>query len=247
MATNPAVREDRAARLHFETTRWSLVERARSNENHDEALGDLLERLWGPVYAWLRRSGRREDEARDLAQGFMADVVLGRDLLRNADPARGRLRSLVLASLKRYLIDQHRRVTVRPDLRANAASLAAVEERAASTYRGDDADTLFERRWSAAVLDAALRRVRDRLVAAERETHWRAFELRVLLPATTGRATPSTLDVAAACGFRTPALAAAAVQSVRKKTLATLREVIGETTSPESIEEEYQRLLRLLG
>jgi len=69
MAADQGVRVDRVVRLQFETTRWSLVDRARTDDGH-EALNDLLERLWGPVYAWLRRSGRSEEGARDLTQGF---------------------------------------------------------------------------------------------------------------------------------------------------------------------------------
>ena len=65
-------------------------------------------RYWGAIYAYIRQSGRRDDEARELTQGFIADVLLGRNLLSKLDEGRGQFRTLLLSSVRNYLADVYR-------------------------------------------------------------------------------------------------------------------------------------------
>lgn len=82
-------------------THWSLIRAAGDAESprHAEALSDLAQRYWHPLYAFARRRGTSPDDARDLTQGFLSGF-LERNAAHNADPARGRFRTFLLTSEK---------------------------------------------------------------------------------------------------------------------------------------------------
>jgi RNA polymerase sigma-70 factor (ECF subfamily) len=56
----------------FPTTRWTRVAelQAGSPEEAGRALEQLCGSYWYPVYAFLRRSGRNQEDAADLTQNF---------------------------------------------------------------------------------------------------------------------------------------------------------------------------------
>lgn len=60
------------------------------------------ERYWYPIYAFLRKSGRQPTDAEDLTQSFFLRI-LGDDSLLRAEAERGKLRTFLLANLKRHL------------------------------------------------------------------------------------------------------------------------------------------------
>ena len=77
----------------FAATRWTLVQRSRGADAEARlALSDLCAAYYAPVVAFLRRDGRQEDAARDLAHAFFARLLEGGGI-DGADPARGRFRS----------------------------------------------------------------------------------------------------------------------------------------------------------
>jgi DNA-directed RNA polymerase specialized sigma24 family protein len=101
-----------AAPNQFTTTRWTLVLAAK--KRHDpagsEAFARLCERYYQPMYSYLRRRGETPENAQDLMQGFMARLI-EKDVLRHAEPARGRFRAFLLTSLKHYAANEYARAT----------------------------------------------------------------------------------------------------------------------------------------
>src|SRR5687767_8902988 len=92
----------------FHTTRWTLVSRSRGDTPEArEALSELCEAYYGPVVAFLRRDGRDDDAARDLAHSFFA-MVLADDSLATAEQGRGRFRNYLLGAVKHFLANHHR-------------------------------------------------------------------------------------------------------------------------------------------
>jgi RNA polymerase sigma-70 factor (ECF subfamily) len=91
----------------FATTRWSLVLAVRDPASPDAAaaLATLCETYWYPVYAFIRRTGKSTDEARDLTQGFFTRV-LEKDYFSQARQERGRFRSFLLTSVRHFLANQ---------------------------------------------------------------------------------------------------------------------------------------------
>ena len=91
----------------FRSTRWSLVQAAGRSRTPGarRALGELCEAYWPPLYAFVRRRGHDEHDARDLTQAFF-ERLLEKEDLRAADPERGRFRAFLLTSLRHFLANQ---------------------------------------------------------------------------------------------------------------------------------------------
>ena len=233
----------------FEATPWTLLGALHEGDEsaRRSAMGVLIESYWPPVYAYLRRSGRSREESAELAQGFFAGVVLQRLLFESADRDRGRLRSLLLLSLKRYVVDQHRRAVARGvDARVPMDRIGR-EERMLATDESSTVEEAFDRRWALVVLHEALRRAEAHFVGTGRARHWRAFDARVLRPATIMAEAPNMATLAGELGFNTPGDAASAVFVVKKRVLAIMNEVIAETVGPDELEQERAYVLSLLG
>lgn len=93
---------DRPSHARFAPTRWSLVRRARgADEAGRKALGELCALYWAPVYAFFRRDGMPDAEARDLTQGLFAELLERGDVA-GGDPEVGRFRSYLLACARHY-------------------------------------------------------------------------------------------------------------------------------------------------
>jgi hypothetical protein len=108
----------------FATTRWSVVVAAgaRSTIAAQQALERLCQAYWQPVYAFIRRTGHEQEDARDLTQDFFADLIADKSIGR-ADPNRGRFRSFLLGALKHFLADARDRANARKRVAAASLSL----------------------------------------------------------------------------------------------------------------------------
>jgi DNA-directed RNA polymerase specialized sigma24 family protein len=231
--------------LAFQTTRWSLVDALRSDdETRARRAGEQLVQLyWPAVYAYLRRTGLDPEWAGEVAQGFFVDVVLHRRLFEIADRETGRVRSLLLAALRRYRVDVARRAKAHPDWDSpDPSRLAAIEQR---TEPGDAPESSFEREWAIASLDEARRRCEEHFCSNGRSAHWAVFEARHIAPVSSGSEPPPLGQLAADHGFASPAAAAAAVQVVRKSFRAMLVGIMAEQNANDS-EEEARLVLKTL-
>lgn len=72
-----------------------------------EALTSLCQAYWGPIYEYIRHRGYSAQDAQDLTQEFFARFI-EKNYAGQADPARGRFRSFLLASLNHFLAGQGR-------------------------------------------------------------------------------------------------------------------------------------------
>src|SRR5436190_11551159 len=93
----------------FATTHWSVVLAAGDTAapGSQAALASLCQTYWYPLYAHVRRRGHGAEDARDLTQGFFAEL-LTRNAVELADPQRGRFRTFLLAALDHFLHHVHR-------------------------------------------------------------------------------------------------------------------------------------------
>jgi RNA polymerase sigma factor (sigma-70 family) len=83
------------ARQQFPSTRWSVIEGARSaqSEERKRALDVLVFAYWKPVYKYIRLHwGKDNEAAKDLTQDFFARLI-EKNLLARFDPAKARLRT----------------------------------------------------------------------------------------------------------------------------------------------------------
>ena len=232
----------------FATTRWSLVLAAAGDDSSRSrrALGDLCEAYWYPLYAFIRRRGSSPQEAADLTQGYLLQV-LEKGYLRELNPEAGRFRSFLFASVQHYLSNQRDRE--RAAKRGGGREPLSLDVATAEgRYVIDPADDLtpeklFERRWAMEVLDRAMARMRERAVRAGDAQRFERLKTYV-----TGEDSgPGYRALAAELGM-TEAAVAVAVHRMRKEFGRRLREEIAETVAdPREIDDEIRHLLRALG
>ena len=228
----------------FVTTRWTLVNAAgHGAESDGDALAELCQAYWPPLYAYLRRHGHDREEAQDLTQGFFARLLERRDI-RMADPVRGRFRSFLLTALKRYVINEHERETsLKRGGRTTRLSLDfdAVERAEAVAPRTDDRpDRLFDRRWAGISLDRALQRLRG-----EYHQSGKGAVADALLPYLTDAGDLPSYDTVAAGLGLTEGAVKVAVHRLRQRFGAVLRLEIAETIlDPGDVDDEVRELIR---
>ncbi len=146
---------------NFATTQWSQVLAAQQGGDPEsiKALEALCSAYWYPLYAYVRHQGYDADQARDLTQGFFAEL-LEKDFLGDVDPSKGRFRSFLLASLRNYL--SHERDKAAAKKRGGDAMTLSFDARDAETrFEIEptdklDPEQLFERRWAMTVLERAM-------------------------------------------------------------------------------------------
>ena len=231
----------------FATTRWSLVIAAGGTDSQEvrPAMGHLIERYWYPLYAFVRRKGRDAEEAFDMTQEFLLRL-LDRNFLASADPSKGRFRTFLLTALERFLIDEWRRETrERRGGGRTILSLSPVD--AEDRYRLEPADTatpesIYERRWALALLEQALRRLREECTAAGRQELFRAVE-----PLLSGEDSGRPYAAIATGLEMTEGALKTAIHRLRRRFAVILRAEIAETVArPEDVDEEVQHLFRSL-
>ena len=165
----------------FESTRWSVVIRARGPEasrESREALNYLCRTYWYPLFAYARRQGSAPHDAQDLTQGFFA-YLLQQNLFSGADPKRGRLRTFLLTAFSRYMTREWHRIHAQK--RGGHQVIESLDEEFAEgehrycheAVEQMTPEQLFARSWSQSVLDTALEMVRSRENAAGRKELFR--------------------------------------------------------------------------
>ncbi len=148
----------------FQTTRWSLIVRARGEGAlATAALEALCRAYWFPLYAFVRRTGASRHDAEDLTQAFFSHV-LASDFVARAEPEKGRFRSFLLASLRNFIAKEHVRETAQKrggKARAVDFDENAAEERLGLTVGRAELSPAehFERDWALALLEQALDRL----------------------------------------------------------------------------------------
>jgi RNA polymerase sigma factor (sigma-70 family) len=237
----------------FTTTRWSLVLSSANGGDSDataqEALAQLCQIYWRPIFAFICRRGNQVSDAQDLTQDFFVLVLRG-DLLQRADPERGRFRSLLLKALQNFLIDAHeKRSAIKrggemkfvswDDWMAEAPSHLSLPAQSLESW---PPERLFDVRWAATVVEQALRRLREECEARGRR---RVFDaLSGLLSAE--REDVSYETVAKTLGVPPPTVKRL-VHQMRRRYRELLREEVAATVAtPDEVEEELRYLCAAL-
>ncbi len=231
----------------FPDTRWSLVLAAKDavSPQGAEALGELCQIYWPPIYFYLRRRGYSPPDAEDFTQAFFHRLLEKRQFAIVTE-CRGRLRSFLLTALKHFLSDQWDRSQAIK--RGGHTSIIAIdqvsaEERYAIEPRDDlSPDVLYEKQWARTILARILSELREEQVRAGNET---AFEaLKDHLGWNAGESTYR--EPAAALGLTENAIRLR-VMRLRRRYGELLRACIAETvSSEEELVSEMEHLFRLV-
>src|SRR5262252_9337809 len=155
----------------FQTTHWTLVLSARRSDQTEtarEALSDLCEAYWPPLYTFLRLRGHASPGAQDLVQGFFAHL-LEKNTLSRADQEKGRLRTFLLGSLQNFLLKQRDRMRAikrggNHQLVSFDLHVPEAEAALRATPHLSDVNS-YDVAWASGIVTRAWTNVRERFVA----------------------------------------------------------------------------------
>jgi RNA polymerase sigma factor (sigma-70 family) len=246
MNGSPAIQSANGGAMTFTTTHWSVVLEAQGlSPAAQRALEILCRTYWRPLYVFVRRQGLGREEAQDLVQEFFARLLEHRNL-DTVRREKGRLRSYLLVSLKRFLAsERHRAGGVKRYESGAYIPLEELRESEAADFELAEtlsADRLYERRWALAVLEQVLARLESDYREASNELLF--DRLKEFLVGERGR--PLQADIAVELGMTENAVKQA-FHRFRQRYRALLREEIAHTVAqPGDIEDELRHLISVL-
>jgi RNA polymerase sigma-70 factor (ECF subfamily) len=247
-ASDPSRDSVNRAAARFTTTHWSVIARAGRSDSPEAqaALAELCQTYWYPLYAFIRHCGYGAEDAQDLTQEFFVRFLAKR-FHAAARPERGRFRSFLLMTLKRFLANQTRRA--RAQKRGGGQPVFSIDQGLAeSRYTAEpahrfSADVLFERRWARTLLEQVLARLEAEYGAGEKK---RLFEC--LKDCLTRESSALPYATIAAQAGMTEAAVKVAAHRIRARYRELLRDGIAKTVSgPDEVEEEIRHLFATFG
>ena len=234
----------------FLTTHWSLVEDIKAGSDESGALiGLLVQTYWKPVYCYLRRKGRDNEEAKDLTQDFFHEVVLSRHLVGRADRDKGRFRCFLLYALNQYLINRDRDDRAQKRIPREKLAYLDVTE-LPDLPRGFEqatAEDSFHYAWLSALLERVVAEVRTSCQEQGMQTHWAIFRERVLEPILHRTEPTSLTQLCDSYGIEDTKKASNMIVTVKRRFRSVLMEHVRNTVvSEEQAQEELQYLLKFI-
>ena len=232
----------------FAATRWTIVLAAAQGALSPlaaEAMAELCQTYWYPLYAYIRRRGCSVHEAEDLTQEFFLRL-LAKNYLAEVDRRKGKFRAFLLVSLKHFLANEWDRL--RAEKRGGGRFFASLDTvYAESRYQREPVDDLtpeklFERHWALTVLEQVLNRLQAEFVADGKSEHFEVLKQFL----TESRPSIPYSDVAARLAT-TPGAVKTAVHRLRQRYRELLRSEIAQTVAdPTEIDDEIRHLLDCL-
>ena len=241
--------ERKEALTHFATTRWSLIRNGGAAGEGNEGLAQLCQIYWRPIFTFIYRRGYSAQDAQDLTQDFFL-VLLEGTLLQTADPTRGRFRSLLVKSLKNFLIDA--RVKRRTQKRGGGLQFVSWEKWmaeapcqlsiSAQALAASPPEALFDLSWAAAIAEEALRRLRTECESKGRRRVYEVLNSYL----TTERGDISYQDLSVALGVPEPSVKSL-LHQFRARYRALLREEVAKTVETDAdVKDEIRYLCAML-
>lgn len=243
------------APARFATTPWSIVIAAGSDSTPEgrAALESLCAAYWDPLYTFARRCGADREDAQDLVQGFLTELI-EKDRVRQADRTRGRFRTFLLAAFRHYT--SHERDRARAMKRGGGQVVLPLDfESGEDHYRHEPVEDrtperVFERRWALTVLDGAVAKLRAEHEDAGQLDLFDALRGTIAAggagggaPGATG---PSWATVADRLGMSEGAVKVAA-HRLRRRYREVLRQTIAATVAdPADVDDEIRQLMSAL-
>jgi RNA polymerase sigma-70 factor (ECF subfamily) len=231
----------------FATTHWSVVAQSALTDVPEaaNALAQLCEMYWPPIYSFIRRRGYAPPDAQDLTQSFFAYFLRTKAYART-DRLHGKFRSFLLAAVKNFLSDNwdHDRAVKR----GGDFEIISLDQQTAETFydpaSADDssAECFFDVRWAKTLTSSALNALRQEL---EAEGKTQLFEqLKIFLIG--GSDLPSYDEASTQTGLPA-ATVKTHVHRLRLRYREIVRREVARTVSaPQEIEEELRYLCNVL-
>jgi RNA polymerase sigma-70 factor (ECF subfamily) len=239
---------DSASPGRFGTTHWSVVLAARGYQHgaSRDAMAQLCQAYWLPVYAFVRRHVANVADAQDLTQEFFVRL-LEKDYLARADQQYGRFRTFLLTAVQRFLSKE--RMKARAQKRGGGKKVLSLDfahgERQWAPVATDNvtAEQEFDRQWARQLLETVVSRLR-----AEYAEGGRQHVFDQLKPLMIKDTDADSYEVVAQRLGITIGAAKTAVYRMRKRYCDLLRSEIAQTVCrAEDVQDELQQLFEALG
>jgi RNA polymerase sigma-70 factor (ECF subfamily) len=246
MNGSPAIQSASGGAMAFTTTHWSVVlEAQRESPAAQRALEILCRTYWRPLYGFARRQGLTREEAQDVVQEFFAGLLEHRNL----DAVRrekGRLRSYLLVSVKRFIASERQRAAgvKRYESGPHIPLDELLESEAADLELAEtlSADQLYERRWALATLEQVLTRLESEYRATNNAVLF--DRLKEFLVGEESR--PRQAEIGAELNMTENAVKQA-FHRFRQRYRVLLREEIAHTVAqPGDVEDELRHMISVL-
>jgi hypothetical protein len=161
------------ARAAFPATCWTRL----ADTDRREALrAEVYQQYWDPLYCYARRKGFAHEDAKDFTQGFLTEILLGREFLSRADRTRGRFRSLLVKAFQNHIGNRLRKKHAVTGVEGDVSEYQIPDE-----VPGDPA-AAFDYVWASRVLDGVLTDLESECRRDGLESHWGLFQERVVKP-----------------------------------------------------------------
>jgi len=226
----------------FTPTRWTLVLAASSQGDTQagrEALAELCETYWYPLYAYVRRCGHDQHDAEDLTQEFFARL-LDKNTLAGVSPGKGRFRSFLLASIKHFLANEWDRSQAQK--RGGGKVIISIDGASGESLHpieltdGLTPEVIFERQWVLALLDRVLGQLAEEY--ADKPAHFAALKDFLTAGSSPGAAAAAARELGLSDGA-----VRVAVHRLRQRYRHLLRAEIAQTVAgPSEVDAEIRRL-----
>jgi len=235
----------------FQTTHWSEI---RNAGTHDEArrriiINGLIKKYWKPIYCYLRRKGYGNEPAKDLTQGFFHEIVLGKDIVQQADEAKGRFRTFLLTALNHYITSVHRaNVAGKRHPKDSIVSLEEFDEESMSFAAKDmQPEDVFTYVWASVLMDDVLAEVKKCCFRDGKKVYWGVFRARVLDPIVTGVEPITVADLCKRFGIKNKVKVSNMIVTVKRRFQAAMSSRVRQhVDSDEEVKQEIQDLMKIL-
>lgn len=232
----------------FPTTRWSTIFRAA--DSHEQTRRTALERLLRQYVPALRahlvfQKRVSRGRADDILQGFVADKILEKDLIKHVDREKGKFRTFLLRAVDNYLISTVRRENA--DKRAPDRAQSLGPHHHEDVQNTEEPSYVFELAWARQVLTLTLQRMESYCRATQQQDIWGVFRSRILRPILEQEEAPSYEHIIDQFAFDSPRQASNALVTAKRMFRRYLRAVVGEYTEKTwEIEAEIKELRGIL-
>ena len=231
----------------FETTRWSMILTARDGRSSEsrQALEQLCQMYWFPVYSYICRRGNRVEQAQDLTQEFFTRF-LEKQFLRKVEQERGRFRSFLLTSVSNFLADEWDKHEALK--RGGGAQHLALDFAAAEGLMAEAAadqltpEKIFDLHWAKTILARALGRLETEYAQEGKEALFSA-----LRPSFGGaQPSPGYKDLGEELGMKEGAVKVAAHRMRKRYRRALEMEILETISDPGDLGQELKHIMASL-
>ena len=225
---------------HFPSTCWTRFQKILSETpvESQRALNEICSAYWKPLHTYALSIGCAHQDAEDCVQGFLSKVSAP-GFFSDSDSEKGKMRSFLLVSFKRYIYDVWKKQKALK--RGGGVEVVSLEDSRDHPIIVDPA-LAYDQQWAMLIVEQAKEALQQRYHSQGNDLLHQALE-----PYLDGAPLRQPETLATQLGMSVSALKAAAHRH-RKRFGTAIHFAVAETVSdPSEVEGELQLLIQILG